>query len=230
MDELIKESLSNFNIISSVNLLEGIFAIIISSLLNIILSKFYTLTNTNHSYSSSFAQSIVLVGITVTLIMIIIGSNIARAFALVGAMSIVRFRNPVKDSRDLVFIFSSIAIGMACGTQFYIYGLVFLVIFCSILFYFKLSKFGEINLDNYVVKIKLEKKLRKKFNELLNQKCKNFKVISVENLDHEIGDEIIIFECILKKNITYQNLIDEMDKVLKPKNLNLLVGENYIED
>ena len=68
------------------------------------------------------------------------------------------------------------------------------------------------------------------FNELLNQKCKNFKVISVENLDHEIEDEIIIFECILKKNTTYQNLIDEMDKVLKPKNLNLLVGENYIED
>lgn len=230
MDELIKESLNDFNIITSINLIEGIFAIIVSTILNIILSKFYTFTNTNHSYSSSFAQSIVLVGITVTLIMIIIGSNIARAFALVGAMSIVRFRNPVKDSKDLVFIFSSIAIGMACGTQFYIYGFVFLVIFCSILFYFKLSKFGEINLDNYVVKIKLEKKLRKKFNELLNQKCKNFKVISVENLDHEIGDEIIIFECILKKNITYQNLIDEMDKVLKPKNLNLLVGENYIED
>ncbi len=230
MDELIKESLNDFNVISSVNLIEGIFALIISSILNIILSKFYTYTNTNHSYSSSFAQSMVLVGITVTLIMIIIGSNIARAFALVGAMSIVRFRNPVKDSRDLVFIFSSIAIGMACGTQFYTYGIIFLIIFCLILIYFKISKFGEISLDNYVVKINLNKNKRNKFEEILNKNCKNYKIISVENLDSEIDFEIIIFEFVLKKNISYHNLIDDIVKNLKPKNVNLLIGENYIEE
>ena len=230
MDELIKESLSDFNIISSVNLLEGIFALVFSSLLNIILSKFYTHTNNSHSYSSSFAQSMVLVGITVTLIMIIIGSNIARAFALVGAMSIVRFRNPVKDSRDLVFIFSSIAIGMACGTQFYFYAVIFLVIFCFILIYFKISKFGEINLDRFVLKINLSKDYRDQFEKLLNKNCKSFKIISVENLDSEAKFEIIIFEFVLKKNISYHNLLDEIGENLKPKNVNLLIGENYIEE
>ena len=65
---------------------------------------------------------------------------------------------------------------------------------------------------------------------MLNKNCKNFKIISVENLDSEIENEIIIFECILKKNINYQNLIDEIVAILKPKNINLLVGENYIEE
>ena len=53
--------------------------------------------------------------------MVIIGSEIARAFALVGAMSIIRFRNPVKDPRDVAFLFVTIAIGMACGVGFYMY-------------------------------------------------------------------------------------------------------------
>jgi hypothetical protein len=66
-------------------------------------------------------QTIVLVGVTVALIMVIIGSDIARAFALVGAMSIVRFRTPLKDSRDLVFVFAAIAVGMACGVQFHVF-------------------------------------------------------------------------------------------------------------
>ena len=230
MDELIKQSLGDFNIINNINLLEGIFALFVSSLLNIILSKFYTYTNNSHSYSSSFAQSMVLVGITVTLIMIIIGSNIARAFALVGAMSIVRFRNPVKDSRDLVFIFSSIAIGMSCGTQFYFYGLAFLLIFCSILIYFKISKFGEISIHNYVLKINLDKAYRDQFEKVLNKSCKNFKIISVENLDSKFNFEIIIFEFVLKKDISYHNFIDDINKNLKPKTINLLIGENYIEE
>jgi uncharacterized membrane protein YhiD involved in acid resistance len=55
----------------------------------------------------------------IAVIMLIIGSNIARAFSLVGALSIVRFRNAVKESRDVGFVFWAMSVGMACGTQFY---------------------------------------------------------------------------------------------------------------
>jgi len=47
------------------------------------------------------------------LIMLIIGSNIARAFSLVGALSVIRFRNAVKETRDIGFMFLAMAIGMA---------------------------------------------------------------------------------------------------------------------
>jgi uncharacterized membrane protein YhiD involved in acid resistance len=58
-------------------------------------------------------------GMTVSLIMLVVGSNLARAFALVGALSIVRFRNAIKETRDVGFIFFAMAIGMATGTRFY---------------------------------------------------------------------------------------------------------------
>ena len=84
-------------------------------MLNGLLAKLYALTHGGYSYSKSFLHAIVLVGLTVALIMVIIGSDIARAFALVGAMSIIRFRTPVKDIRDIVFLFLAVANGIACG-------------------------------------------------------------------------------------------------------------------
>jgi hypothetical protein len=93
--------------------------LVLSFLLCLVVAWVYRYTHRGVSYSQSFAQTLVIMGTTVALIMLIIGSNIARAFALVGALSIIRFRNPVKESRDVAFIFLSMAIGMACGTRFY---------------------------------------------------------------------------------------------------------------
>jgi uncharacterized membrane protein YhiD involved in acid resistance len=58
----------------------------------------------------------------------IVGSNIARAFSLVGALSIIRFRNAVKETRDVGFIFFTMAIGMAIGTKFYLLAVVAAVV------------------------------------------------------------------------------------------------------
>ena len=53
------------------------------------------------------------------LVMLVIGSNLARAFGLVGAMSIIRFRTAVKDTHDIVFIFFTLAVGLASGVGMY---------------------------------------------------------------------------------------------------------------
>ena len=72
------------------------------------------------SYSQGYAHTLVIMTTVVSLIMLIIGSNIARAFALVGALSVIRFRNAMKESRDVGFIFLGMAVGMAVGTRFYL--------------------------------------------------------------------------------------------------------------
>jgi hypothetical protein len=132
-----------------------IVALASSTLLNLLVAKLYTVTHGGYSYSKSFLQTVVLVGITVTLIMVIIGSDIARAFALVGAMSIVRFRTPVKDSRDLVFIFAAIAVGMACGTQFHVFAGIFVIFLAVLLLGFHYGGFGELAHKGYVLKVRI---------------------------------------------------------------------------
>jgi uncharacterized membrane protein YhiD involved in acid resistance len=62
----------------------------------------------------------VIMGVVSSLVMILIGNNIARAFTLLGAFSIIRFRTAMKEPRDVAFIFLSMAVGMACGVRFYV--------------------------------------------------------------------------------------------------------------
>jgi len=67
------------------------------------------------SYSQNFVQSLVLLSMVVCVIMAVVGDSLARAFGLGAALAIVRFRTPVKDSRDTTFLFLSVAVGMAAG-------------------------------------------------------------------------------------------------------------------
>ena len=81
---------------------------------------------------------------------LIIRLNIARPFVLVGALSIIRFRNPIKDSRDIAFIFMTMAISMASGTNFYLFAIIF-TIFLS----FHYFRFGAAGVSFYVLRSRL---------------------------------------------------------------------------
>ena len=93
----------------------------------------YRATHRNVSYSQSYVQTLVILGMLISLIMLVVGSNIARAFALVGALSVVRFRNAIKETRDVGFIFLVMGVGMACGTRFYTLAVVAAVAICLVI-------------------------------------------------------------------------------------------------
>ena len=85
--------------------------------LGLLASVVYRATHKGLSYSQSFTLTIVFVTLVVAVIMMVIGSSLARAFALVGALSIIRFRTVVKDTKDTAYVFYGLALGMAAGTS-----------------------------------------------------------------------------------------------------------------
>jgi len=89
---------------------------IVAGALAFVLALTYRYTHKGLSYSQSFTQTIMLVAVIITIVMMTIGSSLANAFALVGALSIIRFRTVVKDTRDIAFVFAALAIGLATGT------------------------------------------------------------------------------------------------------------------
>ena len=97
-----------------------VLVMILSFVLSAFIGWIYQVTHRGTSYTQSFVFTLVLNGMIVALVMLVIGSDIARAFSLVGALSIIRFRNAVKETRDVGFIFFTMAIGMAVGTGFYL--------------------------------------------------------------------------------------------------------------
>ena len=99
---------------------EVIINLFLAFALGLIGSWFYRWTHRGLSYSVSFVYTIILLAPITAFVMMVIGNSIARAFSLVGALSIIRFRTPLKDTRDTVFVFLSLGIGFATGTGAYI--------------------------------------------------------------------------------------------------------------
>lgn len=77
----------------------------------------YRFSHTRAVYSAKFNASLVMLTLVSTLIMSVIGNNVALSLGMVGALSIVRFRTAVKDPRDTAYIFWCIAAGVCCGVQ-----------------------------------------------------------------------------------------------------------------
>lgn len=89
--------------------------LIMALLCGLVISLIYRWTYRGPHYSTSYVHSIVILSMVTALVIMVIGNNLARAFGLVGAMSIIRFRTAVKDTQDIVIIFFALAAGMAAG-------------------------------------------------------------------------------------------------------------------
>ena len=100
---------------TNVNIIDVLYNIGVAFACGLIISIVYRIVYSGPNYSPSFVNSMVLLAMITSIVIAVIGNSIARAFGLVGAMSIIRFRNPVRDTLDIVFIFLSLTIGMAAG-------------------------------------------------------------------------------------------------------------------
>ena len=94
-----------------------IFSLSISFVLGLVLATVYRWTHQSFSYARSFLHTMVLATIVITIMIMAIGNNMARGLGIMGAMAFVRFRTPIRDPRDIIFLFASLAVGIASGAQ-----------------------------------------------------------------------------------------------------------------
>lgn len=114
-----KEQIFNYFYTNSANF--GIKTILLTMLAGLAIGAIiyltYWITYKGVAYNSKFNISLVVILLISVVIMLMISSNIVISLGMVGALSIVRFRTAVKDSRDTVFIFWAISEGLCVGSQ-----------------------------------------------------------------------------------------------------------------
>ncbi len=104
------------NVLSvSVSIGEVFENLVVSLICGLLISLFYRLTYRGPGMSYSFINSLIVLALITSVVIMVIGNNLARAFGLVGAMSIIRFRTAIKETQDIIFIFFALSIGMASG-------------------------------------------------------------------------------------------------------------------
>ncbi|WP_433794504.1 DUF4956 domain-containing protein [Actinoplanes sp. CA-252034] len=200
-------------------------ALSLSFVLSAFIAWVYRFTHRNVSYSQSYVQTLVILGMLIALIMLVVGSNIARAFALVGALSVVRFRNAIKETRDVGFIFLVMGVGMAAGTRFYTLAVVAAVaISLIILVMFRFNWFAS-NVQRQVVKVQVppDGNYTQNIQDVLISLTSEFELISIESIRGGALTELM-YTVRLKKGTEPGELIGRLGERTGGQRVTVLTG------
>ena len=207
-----------------------LFTTILSFLLAVIIAWVYKVNYKGVSYTQSYVHTLIMMTMVVAIIMLVIGSNIARAFSLVGALSIVRFRNAVKDTQDVGYIFFAMAIGMAVGTGFYLVASISTLIISFILW-------GMVNLNLFakdvreqILKIRLPGDIRYEqlFDTVFSRYLYRSNLIAVETVQAGLLTELV-YGVEFRKQEDVQRFMDELRKLNDNNKVALITGHHEVD-
>ncbi|MCE5170400.1 DUF4956 domain-containing protein [Paenibacillus profundus] len=133
--DLIKKSvLENFN--SDISIITILLTMSIAFVIGLFIYLLYKRVFSGVLYSKSFNVSLIGMTLITALVIIAINSNLVLSLGMVGALSIVRFRTPIKDPTDLIFLFWAAVAGIVTGAGFYTLAVIGSVIVGMVLFIF----------------------------------------------------------------------------------------------
>lgn len=183
------------------NILE---VMVISLILSMVIFLTYKITFSGVMYNRKFNISLVMLTLVTTMVMFVIGSDIALSLGMVGALSIVRFRTAIKDPRDTAYIFWSIAVGLSVGTGNYLVSSIGSVFLLGVLSIFSFSGIGKE--DRYILIIRGN---REKEEEIMRCVFNSFKGSKLR-AKNSIGDSMEIIYQIKIKNNEDKNIISNL--------------------
>jgi hypothetical protein len=200
-------------------------ALSLSFLLSAMIAWVYRFTHRNVSYSQSYVQTLVILGMLIALIMLVVGSNIARAFALVGALSVVRFRNAIKETRDVGFIFLVMGVGMAAGTRFYTLAIVAAITISLIIVVMYRFNWFASNVQRQVVKVQVppDGNYTSSIQDVLITLTSEFELISIESIRGGALTELM-YTVRLKKGTEPGELIAKLGERTGGQRVTVLTG------
>lgn len=200
-------------------------ALSLSFVLSAIIGWVYRATHRNVSYSQSYVQTLIILGMLISLIMLVVGSNIARAFALVGALSVVRFRNAIKETRDVGFIFLVMGVGMACGTRFYTLAVVAAVAISLIIVVMYRFNWFALNVQRQVVKVQVppDGDYTGAIQDVLLRHTSEFELVSLESIRGGALTELM-YTVRLKKGREPGELISALSELTSGQRVTVLTG------
>ncbi|MFE5309547.1 DUF4956 domain-containing protein [Isoptericola sp. NPDC056573] len=207
----------------------SVFDVAMTLVLSFVLSSaigwVYKRTHRNISYSQSYVQTLVIIGMVVAVIMLVVGSNIARAFALVGALSVIRFRNAIKETRDVGFIFLVMAIGMAVGTRFYLLAAAATAIILLVIFLMQRFDWFKLDIQRQVVKVQVppEPRYQQDVADVLIRLTQEFELVSVETVRGGALTELF-YSVRLQGGVTTAEVIEALGAINSGQKVTVLTG------
>jgi hypothetical protein len=200
-----------------------LLSLLTSIALGLAISFVYAKTNRGKIPSQNFTLTLIMLPAVITVIILLVGSNIARAFSLAGAFSIIRFRSAPGDSKDITYVLFSMAIGLACGMGYLLYAGIVAVILCGVMALLEICGFGKRKENAKTLKITIPENLEYQnvFDGVMEQFTSSHLLTKVKTT--ELGSLFeLVYEITMKKTGNEKELIDELRCLNGNLNISLL--------
>ena len=184
--DIFASSLSTFG--TPLTVADIIIALLFSFATGLFIFYVYKKTYSGILYSKNFNIALIMATMVAAVVMMAIGGNLALALGMVGALSIIRFRAPVKDPKDLTFLFWAITAGIVNGIRFYKLSIVSSLMVGAVLV--ALSKKLIIG-KPYVIILKYSNIDQNKVNSVLRRYCSKFEVRNTTVDDSGVAEKTI---------------------------------------
>lgn len=149
------------------------------------ISQVYIFTHKKEGYSSSLPVTFIMLPAIISIIILLIGDNIARAFSLAGAFSLIRFRSAPGDPKDIAYVFFSLAVGLACGMGYIGYAGLFAVILGGVMLILNQTKYAGTQNTSMQLKVTVPENLNYEglLDDILNQYTRSWQLNRVKTSD-----------------------------------------------
>jgi uncharacterized membrane protein YhiD involved in acid resistance len=195
--------------------------------LELVVAWVYRRTHRTLSYSQSFVGTIVLMGTIASLIMMVVTENIVGAFALLGAFSLIRFRTIVKETRDIAFVFFSLAIGVAIGTNNYTVAIVGTAVISAIILVLDRYNIGSASHGGYIVLIAAQPSFSPTTQAPWQTHAKNIRVLHAKSSGNQPREYTLALQ--LANPSAISSLVDALQKTSGVESVELLSGKDAVE-
>ncbi len=209
--------------------LSVIINLVLSLCAGLIIGVIYKKTHKGLSYSQSFVITLVLMCITVSAVMMVIGSNLARAFALVGALTIVRFRTVVKDTKDTAFIFFALTEGIASGTGNYILTVFSTFFIGTVALVLSRTNYGSMHRSEFILRFRFNRETgdEQSYTSFISGKVKKSSIIHIEPSSDGVY-LTLTFDLTLISGVNSQDIVTGLNSIAGVDNVNLVTATNDI--
>jgi len=200
--------------------------LVISILVGAIISSgvvwVYRYTHKGMTYDRSFLVTLLLIGPVISLIITVIGNNIALSIGLVGSLSIIRFRTVIKDSRDLIFLLWGIAVGLGSGTENWLATVAASVVLAIIVLVVHYIRYGQdIKRDFVLVLSGPDKELEGHAKKLLDKEGFKFRLRSMD-MNGDGWQIVLEIQNETKTEIDHQKIMGQLETIPSIKSASLL--------
>tara|TARA_B100000767_G_scaffold270538_1_gene294454 strand:- start:166 stop:846 length:681 start_codon:yes stop_codon:yes gene_type:complete len=201
-DKIILDAFEKVSLKTSGDITLFIIAMLLAVLFSYLLRYFYLHYWRSISDKNQISSNFVLLTLIITIIIAVVKSSLALSLGLVGALSIVRFRTPIKDPEELIFLFICIALGLSLGAyqfSFATIGFVFIIIIILI----KSKYSNKIRQNNFFLSLNEKDFDIQKFVDNSENVFESIVLKKIEEVDNK---KEIIFNMRLKKKVSFKEL------------------------